>query len=156
VNVPQFALDAMADLGRLHVSLLELLVRYEPTWTGDGYEARPHRNMPELREWVADKRIWLAPVITAIRPQLQPVFTSVAGTLVRHGLAEQTDRTPEALERLGRQSYLQAAATESRRPRATPPALWSPRERRVERSWSPTELGEQVLGFYYEAAAEPD
>ena len=156
VNVPQFALNAMVELERLHVTLLELLVRYEPAWTADGYTARPHREMPELREWIAEKRIWLAPAIVAVRPQLQPVLTGVAGTLVRHGLAEQTDRTPEALERLGRQSYRQAAAAESRRPRETPPALWAPRERRVERSWSPTELGEQVLGFYEEAGTEAD
>jgi hypothetical protein len=156
IDVPQFALNAMVELDRLHVALLELLVRYEPGWTADGYEARPHRDMPELREWIADKRIWLAPVIVAVRPQLRPVLTSVVATLVRHGLAEQTERTPESLERLGRQSYRQAAAAESRRPRATPPALWAPRERRVERSWSPTELGEQVLGFYFEAAAEAD
>jgi hypothetical protein len=30
VDVPQFALNVMEDLGRLHVSLLDLLVWYEP------------------------------------------------------------------------------------------------------------------------------
>jgi hypothetical protein len=157
VDLPMYALDAMVELDRLHVSLLDLLVRYEPEWaSGVGYRAQPHRDLPDHHEWVVGQRIWTAPVIAAIRPQLQPVLTSVTGSLVRHGLAEQTDRTREALEQLEhdlKEQVNQQAAGASRGPRITPPRLVGPVIRKVERSWSPTELGEQVLGFYFEAAA---
>ena len=43
VDVQDQALAAMADLERLHIILLELLVKYEPDWTGERYVAVPHR-----------------------------------------------------------------------------------------------------------------
>lgn len=64
-------------------------------------------------------------------PELAPVLPGLAGILVRHGLAEQTDRTRETLEQ-------------------------RPSVGRIERIWSPTELGEQVLGYYLDAGAEAD
>ena len=42
VDVQDQALAAMADLERLHIILLELLVKYEPDWTGERYVAVPH------------------------------------------------------------------------------------------------------------------
>ena len=92
IDLPQFALDAMTELGRLHVSLLELLVRYEPGIAPDGTSPRPY--VAAGGGWMAGRRSWAARATVQHRPQLRSVLSSVVGTLVRHGLAEQTDRTP--------------------------------------------------------------
>ena len=87
--------------------------------------------------WMAGRRSWTARATIQHRPQLRPVLSSVVGTLVRHGLAEQTDRTPEAMQQLVTDLGMQV----------------TPGARRIERSWTPTELGERVLGYYLEAGA---
>lgn len=56
VDLPQFALGAMTDLDRLHVSLLELLVRYEPGVAPDGTRPRPYE--PTGGGWTAGRRSW--------------------------------------------------------------------------------------------------
>jgi hypothetical protein len=159
VNVPQFALDAMADLGRLHVSLLELLVRYEPGFVstpgGGDVVPRPYGDGPSRSGWVVGRRIWTARAIVAARPQLRPVLTSVTGTLERHGLAVQSDKTLDALGEFG---YLERQFYERNIPEE---AQWYAERSvstmdKIVRSWSPTELGEQILGFYEEAGAEAD
>lgn len=136
IDLPQFALDAMTELGRLHVSLLELLVRYEPGIAPDGTSPRPY--VAAGGGWMAGRRSWTARAAVQHRPQLRPVLSSVVGTLVRHGLAEQTDRTPEAMQQLVTDLGMQV----------------TPGVRRIERSWTPTELGERVLGYYLEAGAD--
>jgi hypothetical protein len=154
VDLPQFALEAMADLGRLHVSLLDLLVRYEPGVASDGTSPRPYQ--PTGGDWMAGRRSWAERWILEYRPHLQPVLTSVVGSLVRHGLAHQTDRTPEAMEQLGKdfQGQINRQASLAKRTnKPKPPTLRPPVIRRIERSWSPTELGERVLGYYIEAGA---
>ena len=162
VNVPQFALSAMIELGRLHIVLLDLLVRYEPDRIPpSSIQAIPH-TVPSYQptyidgsgplEWGIGRRKWSAAHVVSVRPQLQSVLAGVAGTLVRHGLAEQNDRRIEVMERITR-DLQQMAETGIRPPVSTPAA---PRHTRynMDRSWSPTELGEQVLGFYLEAGAE--
>jgi hypothetical protein len=162
VDVPQFALTAMEDLGRLHVSLLDLLVWYEPAWEGN---TRAFRRLPAAtdageRAWTVGRRIWTAQFILTARPGLRPVFTSVAGTLVRHGLAEQTDRALEAMEQLSKEfeQQINQQAAAARRGGGTGmfTPVQAPAIHGIERSWSPTELGEQVLGFYLEAGAEAE
>ena len=82
VNVQDQALAAMADLERLHVILLELLVKYEPDWTNDGIVATPHR-VPSYQDlflgsgspdnakvWSIGRRKWPDHRIVAVRPQL--------------------------------------------------------------------------------------
>jgi hypothetical protein len=101
-------------------------------------------------EWRADQRIWSARLIGDARPALLPVLTSLTGTLQRHGLVVQHDDTPGVLAKYARQfdsamTGMSAALSEHSLRNITPP----PR-------WSPTELGERVLGYYDLAAAEFD
>lgn len=162
VDVVQYALDAMSEMGRLHVSLLDLLVRYEPDQVA-GRETRavPHRvpsyvpltfaPPPDAETfWSVGRRTWKAVQIPIVRPELGPVLTGLAGSLIRHGLAEQTDRTREAMEQLGKdfQSRIDQLGSEIR--------LRAPKVERIERSWAPTELGEKVLEYYLQAGAEAD
>jgi len=163
VDVAQYALDAMSEMGRLHVRLLDLLVRYQPDWDGRGFRAVLHRAPsyvprtlaapPDAKLiWSVGQRVWKAEMIPVVRPELAEVLAGLAGTLIRHGLAEQTDRTREAMEQLGREFQVQL--NEARR--AGGVGLGSPNPpsiRRIERTWSPTELGEKVLGYYLEAGA---
>src|SRR5260221_13706525 len=98
-------------------------------------------------------------LVPVVRPELGEVLTGLIGTLIRHGLAEQTDKTREAMEQLGKEFQDQinrqtAAASRGQRP--GPIGQRPPTVRRIERSWSPTELGEQVLDFYIDAGAEAD
>jgi len=168
VDVAQYALDAMSEMGRLHVSLLDLLVRCEPDRDAQGYRAVPHR-VPSYHPrsiapapgaetyWSVGRRTWKSELIPIVRPELAPVLTGLAGTLIRHGLAEQTDRTREAMEQLGKEFQDQinrqtVAASRGQRP--APIGQRPPTVRRIERSWSPTELGEKVLGYYLEAGSD--
>jgi len=93
VDIRQQALVATADLERLHVILLELLVKYEPDWMHDRTVATPHR-MPSYvdaflgserpdnpKVWSIGRRKWTARQIVAARPQLRPVLTTLLGTL---------------------------------------------------------------------------
>ena len=163
VDVPGFALNAMVELDRLHVSLLELLVRYHPAVLR-GYEAEldgepQRREADPSRQWRVGLRFWTLPDILAVRPQLQSVFMSVVGTLVRYGLADQTNNKDEALpdlERYLRRQRDRQMAEESRSKHLIPPDMRKPEIREMERRWSPTELGEQVLWFYLEAGAEAE
>jgi hypothetical protein len=112
VDAQQQALVAMADLERLHIVLLELLVRYEADWTYEGIRAVPHR-VPSYHPrylgpegldnppfWTIGRRKWTASAICAARAQLRPVLTTLFGTLERHGLAAQNDTAPEVLKQL--------------------------------------------------------
>lgn len=169
VNVQDQALAAMADLERLHVILLELLVKYEPEWTKDGIVAAPHR-VPSYQDaslrgggpddpktWSIGRRKWPDFRIAQVRPQLRPVLTSLLGTLQRHGLAAENDSTPDGLGQLGKDFVQQvnrqaAQAQRSRQPR--PVTLREPAIRTAGPSWSPTELGETILDYYRLAGEE--
>lgn len=169
VNVQDQALAAMADLERLHVILLELLVKYEPDWMPDRIMATPHR-VPSYqhlffggdgpdnpKEWSIGRRKWTAHQIVTVRPQLRPVLTTLLGTLQRHGLAAENDSAPKALEQLdkGLVQQVNRQAGQMQRGRQTRPiTLRETMVRNVEPSWSPTELGEKVLEYYRLAGEE--
>ena len=169
VNVQDQALAAMADLERLHVILLELLVKYEPDWTNDGIVATPHR-VPSYQDlflgggspdnpkvWSIGRRKWPDRRIVAVRPQLRPVLTSLLGTLQRHGLAAENDSAPEGLEQLSKdlvQQVNRQAGQMQRGQQARPVTLREPTVRSVGPSWSPTELGETILDYYRLAGEE--
>jgi hypothetical protein len=170
VNVQDQALAAMADLERLHLILLELLVKYEPDRLEEATgAATPHRlpsyqplflggdrpDNPKL--WSAGRRQWADHQIVAARPQLRPVLTSLLGTLQRHGLAAENDSAPEALGQLSSnlvQQVNQQAGQIQRGRQARPVTLREPAVRSVGPSWSPTELGETILGYYRLAGEE--
>jgi hypothetical protein len=91
VDVTRFALNVMVNLDRLHVSLLELLVRYRPLNMPIApgkyeYVVEPFRD-PGDDGWHRHTREWPAEAIITIRPQLRPVFNALVGTLLRYGLA---------------------------------------------------------------------
>jgi hypothetical protein len=163
VDVQQMALVAMADLERLHVNLLELLVNCEPDWIQNGIVAVPHR-VPSYQSvflggegpdnpkvWSSGRRIWTAREICAVRPQLRPVLTTLIGTLQRHGLAAEVDSAPKVVKQLSKglteQVNRQAGRTQRGR-QMKPITLREATVRPVEPSWSPTELGEKVLDYY--------
>ena len=169
VSVQDQALTAMADLERLHVILLELLVKYEPEWMRDHIVATPHRLPSYLdvflaggrpddpKVWSIGRRKWPDFRIVQVRPQLRPVLTSLLGTLQRHGLAVENDSAPEGLEQLSKDLVQQVnrKAGQTLRGRPTRPVtLREPTVRLMGRSWSPTELGETILDYYRLAGEE--
>jgi hypothetical protein len=154
---------------RPHVVLLDLLVRFEPDAVmGVGWKAVPHR-VPSYQSrfiagggpllWTPGRRDWTAPQICGVRPQLRPVLTSLLGTLERHGLASLVDSGPamakQLAEDLAKQVNQQAGQMQRSGGRVRPITLRPPLVLRpTEPSWSPTELGEQVLAFYDAAAVD--
>jgi hypothetical protein len=167
VDLVQLVLPAMAEMDRMHVSMLELLVNWIPVDTVGAPDSKRPWNEARVVDasypWTAGSRIWSAAQIGRARPRLLPALTSVIGTLERHGFADQHDHTPNLLARYSEQ-IRQDSERHGPRPgqRITTmtmlPATMS--ELAAQRlahppSWSPTELGEQVLGYYQFAAAEP-
>lgn len=169
VNVQDQALVAMADLERLHLILLELLVKYEPRSVVEGAAAEPHL-LPSYQDsflgeagpdnpkvWAVGRRKWTARQIVEARPQLRPVLTTLVGTLQRHGLAIENDSAPEVLEELSKdlvKQVNQQAGQMQRSQQAKPVILRETRIRSVQPSWSPTELGETILDYYRLAGEE--
>ena len=82
-------------------------------------------------------------------PPLEPVLGSLIGALERHGLIEQNDSTAEALTKFSE------AFERGGNPNQRPPKISSFQAKEIASppSWSPTTLGEHVLG-YYDLAAE--
>jgi hypothetical protein len=162
VDVRDQALAAMADLERLHVNLLELLVKYEPDFTPDRIVAVPHQvpsyvgvtfgdRPDDPKVWSIGSRKWRYRQIVAVRPQLRPFLTSLLGTLQRHGLVAENDIASQTLEQVSKDLVQQVnrQAVEMRRGHQTRPvALREATFRNVEPSWSPTELGEMILNYY--------
>jgi hypothetical protein len=170
VNVQDQALAAMADLERLHVILLELLVKYEPDLRTDGVVATPHR-VPSYQDvflggsrpdnpkvWSIGRRKWPDHRIVAVRPQLHPVLTSLLGTLQRHGLAAENDSSAyEGIAQLSKNLVTQVNQQTGRMQRnrqAKPAILREPTIRVAGPTWSPTELGETILDYYRLAGEE--
>lgn len=98
------------------------------------------------------------------RAPLRPVMSSLLGTLQRHGLAVQNDNVTEAIQKYSQKLEQETArriprpnrsnAGLSPVPRVSPTAV---KNMTPAPSWSPTELGEQVLSRFREAGAEvPD
>jgi hypothetical protein len=147
VDIAQFALGAMSDLSRLDVLLLDLLT-----------PSKIYRQQfSHAEQWLVDASVWEADAIVSERPELATVLHSVAGTLTRHGLAVQIDRTREAMEQLSKELNRQA---DSGRREPGGLGLAMPRLtnmstiRFTDRRWGPTELGAVVLDYYLEAAQE--
>jgi hypothetical protein len=167
IDIAQFALNAMTDLTRLDVILLELLVRHKPdrgkdgSWEAGELQPATIYQLSEHVDWMIGRRIWREELIVAVRPELRQVLLTIAATLTRHGLAIQVDRTPEALEQVTREleRQINSQANAARRTtRVTPPTLHIPPTsvRRAERMWAPTQFGEQVLDYYLEAAEQEE
>jgi hypothetical protein len=160
IDLITLALAAMAEMGRPHVMLLDLLVNFAPYFTVASSEAQPYSGPRSGRGgWQAGRRIWTADQIRTVEAPLKPALTGLIGTLVRHGLAVENNdaaaalqKTVEGFERRGREQARQTTAGARLTADRLRPHI--PEVPRVERTWSPTELGEYVLGLYHEAAGE--
>jgi hypothetical protein len=175
VNVADLVIPAMTDMERPHLSLLELLVRWIPDQAvGEPLQVREHQKFPVHKTrsgfsagdftksgWTVGRRKWTAYQIEEARPMLEPVLTSLIGTLERHGLAEQFYDTPGVLakfsEKMREESSRNGVRAGQRITAETllPRTMSEMQALQVTSSprWSPTELGERVLG-YYQLAAE--
>jgi hypothetical protein len=178
VNIADLALPAMIDIERPHLSVLELLTRWVPNQEDESNHARRYKDNSRdqfmaygfdagdftVNGWAAGKRIWTTGLIETVRPSLQPVLTSLIGTLQRHGLIVQRDNTATVLA-----NYSEALRKEMSEngvkagQRITADAFKLPQMSEMAMrgiaprpSWSPTELGERILGYYDEAALEFD
>lgn len=169
MDVRQRVLGIMKDLDELHVSLLELLVRHEPYIEQNGVRAIPHRIPSYMNTygggdrpgnpkfWSIGRRKWTTRLICAVRPDLQSVLPSLLGELRESGLAQENEIVPDAIKRLSDDLMKQVnrqAGQMQRSKQNKPITLQQSTIRLPEPTWSPTELGEKILGFYAEAGAE--
>jgi hypothetical protein len=160
VNVADLVIPAMIDMERPHLNLLDLLVRCEALKTGvESWEAVPRTEPPSN----LGPHRWTLTEIIGARPALEPVMTSLIGTLDRHGLAVQDYRLAEAIENYSRANAEDIRQRTQRGGGGTPTVPAAPRKLSAltvlggivpEETWSPTPLGERVLGYYHQAAAE--
>lgn len=163
-------LGIMQDLDEMHVRLLDLLVKSEPEQAyGVSCRAVPqsvpsyvsgHWGEPRAGEpvfWSKGNRIWTTSQITDAMPHLQPVLASLLGELQQSGLIQENDTAPAMVKRLG-DELVEKVNQQAERMEG---GNFTPQVRidqttlqAVEAGWSPTELGEKILGFYAEAGAE--
>jgi hypothetical protein len=160
-------LGIMQDLDEFHVGLLELLVKHEPDVRNGEYVAVPHDLPSHVNNayagpdnpwvWSILRRTWTIRQINAVMPHLQPVLTSVLGELRESGLVQENDTAPDAVKRLSddlTEQVNRQAGQMQRSKMVGPMTLQNPTIRYSQPSWSPTELGEKILGFYAEAGAD--
>lgn len=165
VDTEQLIMLAVADIEAPHLALLDLLVARHPPQTMG--EREPVRlDIPEYsysasmdNTWNAGRRKWSIGQIQHYRPRLAPVFSSLIGTLQRHGLAVFDANSEQAIEQLGEAVYSEAARRDQEQ-------RTGKRQRRPSRvfkvtprpgTWEPTELGEQVWLRFHKAGADvPD
>ena len=156
----------------MHVRLLDLLVRHEPDVKQQKLVAIPQRfpsyqntflggDRPDNpKVWSAGRRVWTTRAISIVMPEIEQVLPSLLGELRESGLAQENDTAPQGIEQLGKKVLEQVnrQAGQMKRGQQMKPIATSsvmPNMRQLsEPTWSPTELGEKVLGFYAEAGAE--
>jgi hypothetical protein len=174
IDTEQLIIAAIADIEGPHLALLDLLVGYQPTVElGVGVIAEPHRipsypGFPgisrEAGTWYVGQRSWTTKHIGAARSPLRRVMSSLLGTLQRHGLAMQNDNTAEAVQKFAKELEHETARrlpqpNRNNAGRSSVPSVHPANIKSMTPapSWSPTELGEQVLDRFREAGAEvPD
>jgi hypothetical protein len=175
INMADLAIPAMTDMERPHLSVLELLVRWAPDETdGQALRLLKHQEFPAHKTrshgfnagdftrsgWTIGERKWTSYQIEEARPAVQQVLTSLIGTLQRHGLAQQFDDTPSLLAKFSEKMREESSQRGIRAgQRITthallPPTIseWEALDVTSPPRWSPTELGEQILGYYHLAA----
>jgi hypothetical protein len=161
IDVPKMILPAMTQMVAPHLQLLDLMVmcRWDSSMAGRGVQ---RIDAPAMVHLANIKSEWTAWQMKAALPSLEPVLGSVIGTLARHGLIEQNDSTAEAFTKFSR--VIQEETNRKNPPgrkvglghvQQQPPVINSIQAQRVAQppSWSPTDLGKQVLGYYEVAAA---
>ncbi len=156
-----YVLPAMTELEQFDVALLNVLVNYQPDNTLGLPPVRLYEDLraPEFQEgWAVGWRTWTISEISRFRPQLASTLPGLLGTLQRHGLAVQNDVSSETVERYLRKlqdNYNSALGATINAGASRPVPMRMPMSiPRVERTWSPTELGDQVLQFYWDAGVD--
>jgi len=170
IDTEQMIIAAVTDIEGPQLAMLELLVRWAPGRNAGGPPIEGPLDVPAYSysrsyddSWQVHGREWNIRQIAFARPNLAPITPSLLGTLQRHGLVVQNDKTSEAIERY--QSELEKAigkqyARDGRAGAFRPSGV--PRVNRAgalapEPAWSPTELGEQVFLRFRDAGTElPD
>lgn len=166
VDTEQMIISAISDMEAPHVALLDLFVAHRPSiYSGERDTVR--LDIPEYShsrtfngEWSVHERKWENRIILHYRPRLAPVFSSLVGTLQRHGLVlfeDNSDREIKQLEQAVEQEAVRR--DQERRGGGTPPRRSSRafKVNPVPGTWEPTELGEQVwLRFHQAGSNIPD
>jgi hypothetical protein len=166
IDTEQMIIAAIADIEGPQLAMLELLVdwrpgRYntEPLISGPLDLPKDSHDRPFGDGWYVAGREWSRELMARARPTLVPLAPSLLGTLQRHGLAIQNDKTGEAIEEYAQALEKQIADYEQKRIAAThrihrPPSVLNPAKLAPEPTWSPTELGEQVFLRFHEAGTK--
>jgi hypothetical protein len=157
IDTEQMIIAAVNDIEGPQLAMLELLVAWrpgrhsnEPLIIGPLDLPKESHDRPFGDVWDVIWREWPRELIAYARPNLLPLAPSLLGTLQRHGLVVQYDKTGKAIEKLA-QAFEKQLGDQYRRegragafrpssvPRVNNPAALAP-----EPTWSPTELGEQA------------
>lgn len=160
IDNEQLIIAAIADIEGPHLSLLDLLVSYEPITRNQRLDipAYSYENSAD-GTWAVRRRHWARGNIRLARIQISSSLPSLLGTLQRHGLAiERTDGN-RAINEITR--FLDKKVNEV--------PIWHieeidhsvPAQRgtkiEVQEIWTPTEIGEKVFLRFREAGTElPD
>jgi hypothetical protein len=167
IDVEQMIIAAITDIEGPQLAMLELLVARrpgrnvaEPLVSGPLDLPGESHSRNADGSWHVVWREWSREEITHARPNLAPLAPSLLGTLQRHGLVVQNDKTGEAIEKyaqaferkLGEQ-YRREGRAGAFRPSSVPSVL-NPAGLAPEPTWSPTELGEQVFLRFRDAGTD--
>lgn len=156
IDIPKMVLPAMTEMIASHVQVLDLLVmcRWDRMVTRRGVL---RIDVPANAHLARIKSDWTAQEMKAALPSLGPVLGSVIGTLERYGLIERNDTTAETLAKFSEATRGEAARVNPPGRKVglgyvqtPPPVLDSITAQQIAPppSWSPTELGRQVLAYY--------
>jgi hypothetical protein len=168
VDTEQMIISAIADMEAPHVALLDLFVAHRPPLYSNErgivrLDIPEHSHSRSINdEWSVHERKWEDREILHYRPRLAPVFSSLAGTLQRHGLALFEDNSDQEIEQLKEAVEREASRSDQeRRAGGTGSAPRRPtgafNVRTVPGTWEPTELGEEVwLRFHQAGTNIPD
>jgi len=164
IDTEQMIIAAITDIEGPQLAMLELMVAWRPRRNvAEPFISGP-LNLPEDSHWRPYDdlwdiawREWPRELIAHARPNLAPLVPTLLGTLQRHGLVVQNDKTGEAIEKyaqalekeLGEQ-YAREGRAGAFRPSSVPRVL-NPAGLAPEPTWSPTELGEQVYLRFLDA-----
>jgi hypothetical protein len=168
IDTEQMIISAITDIEGPQLAMLEFLVawrrsRYlpEPLISGPLDLPKESHSQTSDGSWSVVSREWPMQLIAHARPRLAPLAPSLLGTLQRHGLVVQNDKTGEAIENYGQAlekkiaDYEQQRITGAHR-RHRPPSVLNPAKLAPEPTWSPTELGEQVFLRFRDAGTALD
>lgn len=167
IDTEQMIIAAITDIEGPQLALLEFLVCWEPGQYAGSPPIDGPLDIPEYSyewsydgSWLVKNREWSNKQIAYARPNLAPLAPSLLGTLQRHGLVVQNDKTGEAIEKyaqafekkLGEQ-YAREGRAGAFRPSSIP-RVANPAKLAPEPTWSPTELGEQVFLRFLDAGTK--